>query len=34
MKFGDLIRKHFPERANEILKDFPEDDPDIAKRCS
>jgi len=31
MKFEDIIRKQFPEEADDLLKDFPDEDPDFSK---
>ncbi len=31
MKFEDTIRKWFPKEADELLKNFPDEDPDFSK---
>ena len=31
MKFEDMIRKRFPEEADDLLKNIPDEDPDFSK---
>jgi len=31
MKFEDIIKKHFADKADDLLKDFPDEDPDFSK---
>jgi len=31
MNWRDMIREHFPEEADDLLKNIPDEDPDFSK---